>query len=133
MLSASHRRREEACCGGDEYGQLLLPPHEEDGETGGKVGGEGKRDEGLAYGSFHPSPPVSPQRQGSLTGKGKKRAASKDRCAHHHHRHETRKHSPLMWLKFSLTLAFAVGAAFKDGPGSLLRDGGCGCWSLRKG
>lgn len=31
-----------------------------------------------------------------------------------------RKHSPWIWLKFSLTLAVAVGIAFKDGPGSLL-------------
>ncbi|GAB7363183.1 hypothetical protein MBLNU230_g3466t1 [Neophaeotheca triangularis] len=33
---------------------------------------------------------------------------------------ERSKHSPWLWLRFSLTLAFAVGAAFTQGPGSLL-------------
>lgn len=41
--------------------------------------------------------------------------------------HERRKHSPFVWLKFSLTLAFAIGVAFKDGPGSLLKKAGCAC------
>lgn len=30
------------------------------------------------------------------------------------------RHSPWLWIKFSLTLAFAIGAAIKDGPASLL-------------
>jgi hypothetical protein len=30
------------------------------------------------------------------------------------------RHSAWLWLKFSITLAFAVGCAFKSGPGSLL-------------
>lgn len=30
------------------------------------------------------------------------------------------RHSPWLWIKFSLTLAFAIGAAIKDGPGSML-------------
>lgn len=30
------------------------------------------------------------------------------------------RHSPWLWLKFSITLAFAIGCAFKSGPGSLL-------------
>ncbi|KAL1297551.1 hypothetical protein AAFC00_006120 [Neodothiora populina] len=30
------------------------------------------------------------------------------------------RHSPWLWIRFSLTLAFAIGAAIKDGPASLL-------------
>jgi len=30
------------------------------------------------------------------------------------------RHSPWLWLKFSITLAFAIGCAFKSGPGGLL-------------
>lgn len=104
------------CCSADANEPLLLADHEH----------AQSEDEHLAYGTFHPTPPSSPhRRKSSLTGKGKKRAAGKARCAHVQ---QPRKHSPLMWLKFSLTLAFAVGAAFKDGPGSLLRGGGCACW-----
>jgi hypothetical protein len=38
------------------------------------------------------------------------------------------RHSLWLWLKFSITLAFAIGCAFKSGPGSLLAgaDGGDG-------
>jgi hypothetical protein len=38
------------------------------------------------------------------------------------------RHSPWLWLKFSITLAFAIGCAFKSGPGSLLAgaEGGKG-------
>lgn len=32
------------------------------------------------------------------------------------------RHSPWLWIKFSLTLAFAIGAAIKDGPASLLKS-----------
>lgn len=35
--------------------------------------------------------------------------------------HQLLKHSPWMWIKFSLTLAFAIGAAIKDGPAVLFR------------
>lgn len=31
------------------------------------------------------------------------------------------RHSPWLWIKFSLTLAFAIGAAIKEGPGTILR------------
>lgn len=91
-------------------------------------------DEGLDYGTLHTTPPSSPgprSRSGTMSGKGKKRiqslAMAKRRCAHHDHenRYWTR-HSPWMWLKFSITLAFAVGVAFKDGPASLLKAS-CGC------
>jgi hypothetical protein len=36
------------------------------------------------------------------------------------------RHSPWLWLKFSITLAFAIGCAFKSGPGSLLAGGDSG-------
>jgi hypothetical protein len=36
------------------------------------------------------------------------------------------RHSPWLWLKFSVTLAFAIGCAFKSGPGSLLAGGDSG-------
>ena len=69
-------------------------------------------DEGLAYGTLHENS-SSPK----IAGKGKKRASRQARGA-------WSKHSPWVWLKFSITLAFAVGVAFKEGPGSLLVDHG---------
>ncbi|RMY68617.1 hypothetical protein D0863_06999 [Hortaea werneckii] len=91
-------------------------------------------DEGLEYGTLHTTPLSSPgsrSRSGTMSGKGKKRvqsvAMAKRRCAHCEHRHPYwTRHSPWMWLKFSITLAFAVGVAFKDGPASLLKAS-CGC------
>ena len=50
-------------------------------------------------------------------------------CVHH----SRRKHSPWVWLKFSLTLAFAVGIAFKDGPASLLKTKACACRKREEG
>ena len=127
MLAAP---RHENRCGDDCESPLLHRSW--DGDVEDKA--DGSEAEGLAYGTFHPTPPSSPRhhrRQGSVADRGKRRAATKTRCSHYHHsRRERRKHSPLMWLKFSLTLAFAVGAAFKDGPASLLKGGGCGCWAL---
>lgn len=38
-------------------------------------------------------------------------------CPHH----QLLRHSPWMWIKFSLTLAFAIGVAIKDGPAVLFR------------
>ncbi|RMZ14668.1 hypothetical protein D0862_01955 [Hortaea werneckii] len=86
-------------------------------------------DEGLEYGTLHITPPSSPgprSRSGTMSGKGKKRlqsvAMAKRRCAHPDHGSPYwTRHSPWMWLKFSITLAFAVGVAFKDGPASLLK------------
>lgn len=78
-------------------------------------------------------------RPGTISGKGKKRVQHKRQSSLHHQRRRAsrlrgeerkkgmglfRRHSPWLWLKFSLTLAFAVGVAFADGPGSLLRRGG---------
>lgn len=77
----------------------------------------------MAYGTFYETPPASPTRRTTgATGRGKRRALSKMRCTHHR-----AKHSPLLWLKFSITLAFAIGTAFKDGPGSLLKATVCSC------
>lgn len=46
------------------------------------------------------------------------------------------RHSPWLWIRFSLTLAFAVAAAVKEGPGALLapcegdgQRGDCACLS----
>ncbi|KAI7153629.1 hypothetical protein KC349_g8240 [Hortaea werneckii] len=91
-------------------------------------------DEGLDYGTLHTTPPSSPgprSRSGTMSGKGKKRiqsvAMAKRRCAHHDHENwYWTRHNPWMWLKFSITLAFAVGVAFKEGPASLLKAS-CGC------
>lgn len=70
-------------------------------------------------------------------GKGKKRSPSvssknvtttraKNSCPHHAHG-QRYKHSPLLWLKFSMTLAIAVGIAFRNGPSSLLKEAICEC------
>nr|POE99386.1 hypothetical protein CFP56_52778 [Quercus suber] len=80
--------------------------------------------EDLAYGSVFTSPRSTPDR-GVMSGKGRKRALASPEaprrdvvcCAHH----ASAKHSPWMWLRFSLTLAVAVGVAFKEGPGNLLK------------
>jgi len=94
-----------------------------------------------------PSKPSSPRP--SMAGPGKKRARNADgslvvrtssssSSPIQHHRQERGKqrdrrerqrhgnfarHSPWLWLKFSITLAFAIGCAFKSGPGSLLAGG----------
>ncbi|EME83321.1 uncharacterized protein MYCFIDRAFT_174779 [Pseudocercospora fijiensis CIRAD86] len=92
----------------------------------------------MAFGSPYQTPPTSSPVNASfrhrslISGKGKKRTASisksisgrAKRCAHHANRY---KHSPWLWLKFSMTLAIAVGVAFKDGPSTLLKDAFCEC------
>ncbi|KAI6796221.1 hypothetical protein KC361_g4571 [Hortaea werneckii] len=93
-----------------------------------------EHDEGLEYGTIQTPPPSSPgprSKSGTMSGKGKKRiqsvAMAQRRCAHCERGHPYwTRHSPWMWLKFSITLAFAVGVAFKDGPASLLKAS-CGC------
>ena len=79
-------------------------------------------EEPLAYGTLYETPPASPKCRTS----GRKRAGSKAYCPQHQPR-RFRKHSPWLWLKFSVTLAFAIGTAFKDGPGSLLKAATCTC------
>ena len=121
MISQSQSSFE--CCGdgGDaERGPLLIENPQREGDD--------QEDDDLAYGTPYTSPLASPARKtssGSMTaGKGKKRKMQPRHYCMHHSR---RKHSPWVWLKFSLTLAFAVGIAFKDGPASLLKTKACAC------
>ncbi|KAL1589478.1 hypothetical protein WHR41_01731 [Cladosporium halotolerans] len=95
----------------------------------------------LAYGSFYPSSPEAGASKRSLpkpgmAGPGKKRAKGRDSSGSVEVRSKQRelvgfrKHSPWLWLKFSITLAFAIGCAFRSGPGSLLVLGAerrCSC------
>ena len=76
-------------------------------------------DEEMAYGTMHDTPPRSST---GKNGRRRRHTVSKTRCVH-----RRSKHSPWLWLKFSITLAFAIGAAFKDGPGSLLKSTVCHC------
>jgi hypothetical protein len=81
----------------------------------------------MAYGTLYESPTSSQRRTSSRElHRVKKRTGHRVRCPHHR-----AKHSPLLWIKFSITLAFAIGAAFKDGPGSLLRARMCHCQHSR--
>lgn len=96
------------------------PAHLERQALIGSESGEGD----MAYGTTFDSPRPASERE-VMSGIGRKRAladrateARKGQCCVHHAR---AKHSPWMWLQFSITLAFAVGVAFKDGPGSLLK------------
>lgn len=91
-------------------------------------------DEGLEYGGLYQTPPPSSstggntaRSRGLVAGKGIKRASSKGIAKHCPHTQQRWKHSPLLWLKFSMTLAIAVGIAFKDGPSSLLKEALCNC------
>ena len=82
-------------------------------------------DDVLAYGSPGYMTPPTRTTNSLVAGKGKKRS-----CAHLSHQQQQQqriwsKHNPWLWIKFSLTLAFAVGLAFRDGPGSLLKDAFC--------
>ncbi|CAK4033687.1 Hypothetical predicted protein [Lecanosticta acicola] len=83
-----------------------------------------------------------------VSGTGKKRktlleesrSSSPSPSPPHHHPHHSPghptksrcKHSPILWLKFSMTLAIAVGVAFKDGPSSLLKEAVCSCRKRQK-
>jgi len=104
LLGPIARRRmlhNPAHCRANEERQMLLSPSLDDN--------------GLMYGTMDQTPLSSPRRAPS--GHGKKRVCVRPRS----------KHSPWLWLRFSITLAFAVGVAFKNGPGSLLRARMCGC------
>ncbi|KAK4504255.1 hypothetical protein PRZ48_005171 [Zasmidium cellare] len=101
---------------------------------------EGQEANALCYGTAYQTPesPLSPVVLGSnsmVAGTGKKRASSPsdknaavssgkaaERCPHQPRRW---KHSPLLWLKFGVCLAVAVGVALKDGPSSLLKEAVC--------
>ncbi|KAK4626274.1 hypothetical protein CLAFUW4_04785 [Fulvia fulva] len=101
---------------------------------------ESQEQEQIAYGTAYQTPqssPLPPRARSAplVAGKGKKRATSAGakgtacgKAAKHCPNHPKRfKHSPWLWLKFSITLAFAVGVAFKDGPSSLLKEADCHC------
>ena len=101
------------CCEDLEEQPLLL----EDAQR------QAAQSEGMAYGTMYESPPNSPSgRNSGISGSGRRRTGSRMRCPHHR-----RKHTPWLWIKFSITLAFAIGTAFKDGPGSLLKTTVCSC------
>lgn len=82
----------------------------------------------LAYGTFYPSSPEANaskrSRRPGMAGPGKKivshRSSSNSARRNKHQMIGLGSHSPWLWLKFSITLAFAIGCAFKSGPGSLL-------------
>jgi hypothetical protein len=82
----------------------------------------------LAYGTFYPSSPEAPatkrSRRPGMAGPGKKvvshRSGSSNTRRNTHQLMGLGRNSPWLWLKFSITLAFAIGCAFKSGPGSLL-------------
>ena len=77
----------------------------------------------MAYGTLYETPPgLTTHRLSSTDGKGKRRVSSNMHCVH-----RRTKHSPWLWIKFSITLAFAIGVALKDGPGSLMKRTICGC------
>lgn len=127
----------------DERQRLLLPDQQR--RRGSSLARSSSCDD-LAYGSFYPSSPEAAERSASapssfsskraarpgMAGPGKKRAkhscAGSSRNASRHLRANQQvigfgRHSPWLWLKFSITLAFAIGCAFKSGPGSLLMLG----------
>ncbi|TKA25442.1 hypothetical protein B0A50_06309 [Salinomyces thailandicus] len=92
----------------------------------------------LAYGTFTPSSPTpagtacSTSPPLSSTPPPPNLSSPPPRKHHQPHSHRSNahshndaapayaKHSPWLWLRFSLTLAVAVGVAFREGPGSLL-------------
>ncbi|KAK0831601.1 hypothetical protein LTR73_002984 [Friedmanniomyces endolithicus] len=88
------------------------------GNGGGGVGEEG---DGLVYGTMYHTPPGSPSGRLAKGEKGKQ--VRREGCAYHY---GGARHSPWAWIQFSITLAVAVGVAFKDGPASLLRRTVCG-------
>ncbi|KAF2481177.1 hypothetical protein BDY17DRAFT_300820 [Neohortaea acidophila] len=116
MLAAKQR-----CCEDAEQRPLLQTPEPDDSPP---------RTPDMAHNSVHETPPDPTPPPGGAklhthpTGapRSMKRVVHKVRCVHHRS-----KHSPWLWIKFSLTLAFAIGAAFKDGPGSLLKQTVCSC------
>lgn len=104
-----------------------------------------EHDSVLAYGTFAttPSPrsslllsqasssspdplhgPVTSVRRGPRSHRRRVSRSRNHKCGCENEREQRQrrraKHSPWLWVKFSLTLAFAVGAAFAQGPGSLL-------------
>ena len=79
----------------------------------------------LAYGTMYRSPASSPSR---MARHGRKRTRECRKCSANQ---GFADHSPWMWLRFSITLAFAIGYAFKSGPATLLRPDVCACQQRR--
>lgn len=123
----------------DDRQRLLAPDREQSpGSPTGSCNG-------LAYGTFYPSPEATTSkrsRRPGMAGPGKKvvshRSSSTSIRRNKQQLTGLGKHSPWLWLKFSITLAFAIGCAFKSGPGSLLATDeekcpGCeGCTAERR-
>lgn len=103
----------------------------------------------LSYGTTYQTPRSSPfsvavGTHSMVAGTGKKRASSLNvrnaagvgagkAAKHCPHQPRRWKHSPWLWLKFSMCLAVAVGVAFKDGPSSLLKEAVCQACKSKKG
>ncbi|KAK0864186.1 hypothetical protein LTS02_006149 [Friedmanniomyces endolithicus] len=107
--------------------RAFTAPVEGSGGGGRGVGEEGEED-GLVYGTMFHTPPGSPS---GGTGRGEKgKQVRREGCAYHY---GGVRHSPWVWIQFSITLAVAVGVAFKDGPASLLRRTVCGGCRRKEG
>ena len=132
LLAASRKDHSSSCCSPNPRQHSILddpvPPDESTADS--------PSDSPLAYGTVYRTPDSSasesaPSRNRSLVaGKGKKRKSLEAPACPDHPRRS--KHSPLLWLKFSMTLAIAVGVAFRDGPRSLLMEKVCEC-RIRQG
>ncbi|KAK0939404.1 hypothetical protein LTR29_009020 [Friedmanniomyces endolithicus] len=96
-------------------------PVEASDGAGSGGGGAGEEGDGLVYGTMYHTPPGSPSGRLAKGEKGKQ--VRREGCAYHY---GGARHSPWDWIQFSITLAVAVGVAFKDGPASLLRRTVCG-------
>ena len=119
LLSTHHNHSRDYS---DDRERLLIPEQDQrpDSPTGSS--------HDLAYGNFCPSSPEARaskrSRKHGMAGPGKKvvsyRSGSSAARRSTHQLMGLGRHSPWLWLKFSITLAFAIGCAFKSGPGSLL-------------
>ncbi|KAK5108051.1 hypothetical protein LTR62_008825 [Meristemomyces frigidus] len=108
-------------CANDELErQGLLQGQQQSSDTAGLA----ESDSGFDYGTFPPPPLTSPKQRSGQT------SSVHPHCPHTLGLRPATKswsrHNPWLWLKFSLTLVFAVGVAFKEGPASLLRRTVCG-------
>ncbi|KAM0706560.1 hypothetical protein Q7P35_005887 [Cladosporium inversicolor] len=120
LLSAhhNHSRNDD----NDDRERLLIPEQEQSPDSPTSPSHD------LAYGNFYPSSPEARaskrSRRPGMAGPGKKvvsyRSGSSSARRNTHQLIGLGRHSPWLWLKFSITLAFAIGCAFKSGPGSLL-------------
>ena len=105
-LAKRHLAMSSSCCRDDEE-QLVLRDKPPDGEHEPPEAGQD--------GTSPISGTISRRGCTSMTS-SRHRGGHKKSCVH-----RRSKHSPWLWIRFSVTLAFAVGVAFKDGPASLMR------------